>query len=344
MLLQRSFPRAVLALAAAACVWSSASAATTMDAGLVARAKTEGAVTLYSAMSSQDTDTLVKRFEATYPIVVHVLRVESSQLPAKLAIAARGGTPDADVEIAPGFQTDQLKKAGLLAMFAVPEDHDFTAGTFDPDGYWSAAYLNTDVLVYNTQRLKELGLKAPTSWVDLARPEWRGKFALFNGSYEWFATMKKYFGASYGDRLFAALAANAPVMVSTHQLALTMTAAGEYAAALNVYGYDVDRLAHQGQPIALVNAEPTVGEINAIAIVKSAPHPNAARLFERWLLSRDAQAFVVSALGRVSGRKDVKSNPTIWNPKMRIVITNPSDSGNYTDFVHAFNATFGISQ
>jgi len=185
-------------------------------------------------------------------------------------------------------------------------------------------------------------LKPPASWADLARPEWRGKFALFNGSYEWFATMHRALGDANGDRLMQALAANQPVMIATHQLALNMTAAGEYAAALNVYGYDVERLRKQGQPVALVNAVPTVGEINAVALVKGAPHPNAARFFERWLLSRDTQEFIVTALGRVSGRKDVKSDEAIWNPRMRIVITNPSDSANYAAYVRAFDQTFGI--
>lgn len=332
-----------IALLAAVCslLASRAANAANIDAGLVNRAKAEQTLVLYSAMSTQDTDALAKSFEARYPIGVHVLRLESSQLPAKLMIAAQAGHSEADVEISPGFQTDQLRRAGLLEPYTLPETSDFVAGSFDPAGFWSAAYLNTDTIAYNTARLKAAGLAPPTSWADLARPAWRGKFALFNGSYEWFATLKKAYGSPAGDRLMAALAANQPVMVASHQLALTMTSAGEYVAAINVYGYDVDRLAHQGQPVALVNAPPTVGEINAIAIVKSAPHPNAARLFERWLLSRDTQAFVVSKLGRISGRKDLKSNPVIWNAKMRIIITNPADSVKYADDVRAFNTTFG---
>jgi iron(III) transport system substrate-binding protein len=313
------------------------------DGGLEDRARAEGTVVLYSAMSSQDTDALAQRFMARYPIALRVLRVESSQLPAKLAIAARGGQTEADVEIAPGFQTDQLKRNGFLDAYAVPEARDFTAGTVDPDTYWAAAYLNTDAIVLNTDRLKAAGLKLPASWADLARPEWRGKVALFNGSYEWYATMRKALGAAYADRLMQAFAANGTVMVATHQLALNMTAAGEYAAALNVYGYDVARLQKQGQPVALVNAPPTVGEINAVAIVRSAPHPNAARLFERWLLSRETQTFVVGSLGRISGRKDVRSDPAIWNPKMRIVITNPAESVGYADDVKAFDTVFGIA-
>ena len=338
--LRRSYGRAFLTIIGALFMLRSASAAT-LDAALESRAKAEQTVVLYSAMSTQDSDALAKAFEAHYPISVRVLRLESSQLPAKLMIAARGGQTEADVEISPGFQTDQLRRSGLLEPYTVPEARDFVAGTFDPGGYWSAAYLNTDTIVYNTARLKAAGLPPPTSWNDLTRPAWRGKFALFNGSYEWFATMKKAYGSAGGDRLMQALAANQPVLVATHQLALNMTAAGEYMAAINVYGYDVDRLQHQGQPVALVNAPPTVGEINAIAIVKSAPHPNAARLFERWLLSRETQAFVVNKLGRISGRKDVTSNPVIWNSKMRIVITNPTESEQYAEYVRTFNTTFG---
>jgi hypothetical protein len=49
-------------------------------------------------------------------------------------------------------------------------------------------------------------------------------------------------------------------------------------------------------------------------------------------------------IGRVSGRKDVQSDEMIWNPKLHIIVGNPSDSVNYTENARAFNQTFGIGQ
>ena len=57
-----------------------------------------------------------------------------------------------------------------------------TAGTFDRDGYWSSAFINTDTLAYNPTLLKAARLRPPESWVDFTKPEWSGKFALFSGS------------------------------------------------------------------------------------------------------------------------------------------------------------------
>lgn len=303
----------------------------------------DGTVVLYSAMSAEDTNVVVMRFEAETGMHVDVLRLASDELPAKILTEQRAGRFAADVEIAHGFQTDQLKRAGLLAPYRPPEASDFIRGTVDPDGYWVTAHMNTDVIAYNPARIKAAGLSPPSSWADLTRPQWRAQMALFKASYEWYAAMKRALGPA-ADRLMEGLAANQTQIVASHQLALNLTAAGEYLVALNVYGYDANRLKHSGAPIEFVNAAPTVAEINAVAIVKNAPHPAAARVLERWLLSRKTQTWFVAALGRISGRKDVKNDPAVWNPSIAAAISDPADGVNYAEDVRAFNALFGIKE
>lgn len=340
-------------LCAAACLLAIAvlprglAAAPVVDADLLAKAQAQGTVSIYIAMTADDIAKLVARFDADYPgMKLEALRLESDQVPAKLTIEQRSSHYDVDVEVSPGFQTDQLKRAGFLVPMRIPEDRDYRPGYVDPDGYWRAAFMNTDAIAYNTAKVKALGLSPPRSWQDMTKPEWRGKFALFNGSYEWYDAMHRALGDAAADQLMRGLAANQPAMVGSHQLAVTMTAAGEYAAGLNVYAYNAVRLKRSGQPIEVVNADPTIGETLCAAIMKNAPHPDAAKLFVRWLLSHDTQAWMVrtDAIGRVSGRKDVASDEAIWNPKLHILVTNPSDSVRYADSVRAFNATFGIAQ
>lgn len=317
------------------------------DAELVAKATAEGSVTVYVALASGDIQKLTERFASVYPAIkLQTLRLESDQVPAKLTIEQRGGVYNADVEMAPGFQTDQLKRSGAIIPYRCPEMSGYGAGSVDRDGYWTACLINTDTIAYNTERLAAYGLKAPTGWSDFVKPEWRGRFVLFNGSYEWFASMHRALGNAAADRLMAGLAANNPHMVGSHQLAIDQMAAGEYAAALNVYGYNAARYKHQGRPVQLLNAEPVIGEIECVALVKNGPHPNAGRLYIRWLLSRETQAWMVTSagIGRISGRTDVASNPEIWSPKLKITVTNPAESVNYAQEVRAFNTTFGITQ
>jgi iron(III) transport system substrate-binding protein len=304
----------------------------------------EDTVVLYCAMSAEDTNALVRRFEADTGMHLDALRLGADQLPAKILTEQRAGRFSADVELSHGFQTDQLKRAGLLQVYRAPEARDFIAGTVDPDGYWVAAHMNTDVIAYNPVRIKAAGLKPPVSWQELAAPQWRGQLALYKSSYEWYSTMKRALGSTAVNHLLGNLAANQARIVASHQLALNMTAAGEYLVAPNVYGYDANRLKREGQAIDFVSAPPTVVEINAVALVKNAPHPEAARRFVRWLLSRDTQAWLVQSLGRISGRKDAKNDPAVWNDRIRLVISKPADSVNYGEDVRSFDAFFGIKE
>jgi iron(III) transport system substrate-binding protein len=317
------------------------------DRDLVAKAQAEGTVSIYIALASEDIAKVVNRFDSDYPgIKLQALRLESDQVPAKITIEQRSGHYDVDAEMAPGYQTDQLKRAGYLLSLRIPEDRDFRPGYADPEGYWRVVLMNTDAIIYNTDKVKALGIEPPKGWNDFTKPQWRGRFALFNGSYEWYSAMHHALGEAAADRLMRGLAANHPALVGSHQLAVTMTDAGEYAGGVNIYAYNAARLMRSGSHVALVNPDPVIGETECIALLKNAPHPNAAKLFLRWFLSHDTQAWMAqtNVIGRISGRKDVQSDPMIWNPKLNIVLSNPSDSTHYTDEVRSFNQVFGIAQ
>lgn len=340
--LARRIAASLVVLGATTCIYASAAEPPHKD-DLLAQARKEGTVVLYGSMTAPQMDAIAKRFQAKYGITVQTLRMESNALPGRMMTEQRAGTFNADVVDEPGFQMDQLKRHDLLTQFRAPENREMTAGTFDPDGYWSSVFLNTETIAYNPQLLKAAGLKPPMTWQDLTRPEWRGKFALFNGSYEWYNAMCRAFGKEKGDALMRAYAANGVQMINSHQLAENMVEAGEYVAALNTYGYDIARDAANKVNVALVNPNPTIVEVHAIALVNKAPHPTAARLFERWLLSRETQSWIAESLGRISPRRDVKNNPAIWNPHIRFLISNPADSVNYADDARSFNQIFGVA-
>lgn len=312
------------------------------DAGLIAKARAEGNVVVYSSVSNEDSNKLAQRFQAQYGIQVHVLRLESNQIPAKLLVEQRSGTTNADLAMSPTLQMYALKSLGILASQRVAEERDYIPAALDKDSTFGGILINTDAIVFNPDKLKAAKLTPPRNWADLTRPEWRGQFAIFNHSYEWYLAMKKTLGAAQAQALMRGLAANQPHLVTSHQLALNATADGEYVAAANAFAYDAARQKHDGRPIDFVNAPPTIAEVNAVGVVQRAPHPNAALLFKRWAMSRDTQQFVVSALGRSSGRKDVKpTNPAVWNGQMRIVISDPSNANDYQQASHEFDQIFG---
>lgn len=186
-------------------------------------------------------------------------------------------------------------------------------------------------------------MRPPVTWEDFAAPPWRGQFGIYASSFEWFHAMQTFFGKNRAEALIRAYAANQPRLIASHSLAVNQTTAGELVGDVNAYGYDVLAAQRAGQPIELVNPNPTVIELFCVGIVKAAPHPNAARLFVRWLLSRPTQQWVRDVLQRISARKDIRNNPLLLNPKVRYVISNPADSITGADVVPTFNAAFGVS-
>lgn len=314
------------------------------DDALVAAAKKEGTVTLYGSMTLPQMTALADRFRAQYGIAVKTLRMESQELPSRMITEERSGKYEADVVDEPGFQTDQLKRQGMLVQYRPPENAALIKGTVDPDGYWTSIFLNTEAIAYNPKKLQEFGLKTPASWNDFTKPEWRGRFGVFVGSYEWYAAMKRFYGDRRATEFMKALAANAPRMLNTHVVGVTMVETGDLAAAPNVYAYQAEQERRKGGSIAIVNPDPTVVELHCVAIVKNAPHPNAARLLERWMLSTETQEWVasLSGLGRIAARKDIKNDPMIWNEKVKYVVSDPATSVDYAQDVAAFNAIFGI--
>ncbi len=316
--------------------------ATDPDAALIAAAKKEGAVVLYGSMTAPQMQALGQRFEAKYGIAVQTLRLESNVIPSRMMIEARAGTPKADVVDEPGFQIDLLKRQQLLEKTSFPETGEMTAGTFDREGFWASLFLNTETIAYNPKLLAAAHLAPPKSWFDFTKPEWKGKFALFSGSYEWYAAMQRAFGKERGEGLARALAANGAKLVNSHQQAENMLVAGEYIGAVNTYGYNMAREQVAGTAIN-INPEPTVIEVHGIGVAAKAPHPNAARLFMKWSIGRENQRWIAASLGRISARKDVKNDPAIWGPRIHFIISDPAESVNYADYAKSFNAIFGVA-
>jgi iron(III) transport system substrate-binding protein len=313
------------------------------DPGLVARAKSEGSVVYYAGLSESQLTLVVARFKATYPgIDIQSLRASPLTLLSRVVAEQNAGHYAADVIDDAGLEIDQLKRSGMLAQYRLPERADFIPGTVDPDGYWAAIFLNTEVIAFNPARVRALGLKPPATWDDLAAREWHGNFGLPSESYEWWDAMTKFFGKSHADAIVRGYAANQPQLISSHTLAVNSVATGELAAAANVYGYYALEQRELGRPIDFVNPTPTVIEDESLAILKTAPHPNAARLFVRWFLSRDTQNWVRGELHRISARKDVKNDPRLLDPRVRYVISNPDDSPNAANLVKAFKAIFNL--
>jgi ABC-type Fe3+ transport system substrate-binding protein len=70
---------------------------------------------------------------------------------------------------------------------------------------------------------------------------------------------------------------------------VAIMAAGEVHAALPVAEYSIKGLADKGAAVGWHCPEPVPLAPSQLGIMKGNPHPNAARLWANWMLSREAQ-------------------------------------------------------
>jgi ABC-type Fe3+ transport system substrate-binding protein len=152
---------------------------------------------------------------------------------------------------------------------------------------------------YNTNLMTPADIAGISSTWDFLDDKWKGKFVALpptnaGGGAGWAV---EYFNPHIGKEWLTRFIAKMDVsFVNDVRQIVDGLATGRYAAAMNVDARgDMDSLAARGMPIALFDKpvkEP--GYLSSsgqgmIGVVTNRPHPNAARLFVNWLLSREGQ-------------------------------------------------------
>jgi iron(III) transport system substrate-binding protein len=318
---------AVLALTTAACSSSAsggsggapAKASSSLDAlapsALAAEAAKEGTVTWYTTFADDDVQPFVKAFNKQYPkIKVNALRLSADKIPPRVITEQRGGKFNADVVSGDSPQVAQLLQAGALQPYTPKDIAPLPSGLDLPTGYEGVVYAVTTVVAYNPAVVKQKHLPVPTSWEDLTKPAWKGQFSIDPGAVNWYDSLVQQMGHDKALALIKALGANKPVFVESHTQALTDVQAGEPAGAATAYGYKASSLKKKtpGQ-LEFSNSNPLPASLTLVDVVKKAPHPAAARVFEDWIVSKAGQQAVVDVTNHTSIRPDVTNDPAVWD-------------------------------
>ena len=87
---------------------------------------------------------------------------------------------------------------------------------------------------------------------------------------------------------------------------------GERAVMVDGAGYLVIRYKEEGSPVEIVYPEEGTPLATGPSVVfKAAPNPNAARLFQNWMHSREAQQFLVDWARQYSPHGQTKEKPSV---------------------------------
>jgi iron(III) transport system substrate-binding protein len=300
--------------------WALLSDAMSQSKETIEGARKEGELVFYSGIPVNDAKTILTAFEKKYPFVKTThYRSRGSALISRIQGEQRAGRHAWDVFNATGLEGYVLVEQGFFAAYDSPERKHFPEGHKDAENFWTTMYTNPMLASYNRRLVASSEL--PKDYSALLDPKWKGKLGLDPQDIEWYANIKAVWGAEKTRKFFAGLVMQEIGLREGRTLLTQFLGAGEFYILVNNYLQNVIEAKERGTPIELLALDPVVLGAAPISINKMAPHPNAARLFVDFCLSREGQEIIVAG-GRSSARADIKGNPLDTIKNVKIV---PSD-------------------
>lgn len=260
---------------------------------LVAAAQKEGSLTLYTSFAEKDLPKIIEPFEKKYGIKVKVWRAGSDKVLQRVLAEASAQRDEVDAVQSAAMEMEALHREKILQPVKSPYFKNLIPGALPEHREWAATLLSVWVHAYNTNQIKKEEL--PKTYQDLLDPKWKGKLGIEANVLEWYSTVVLDMGEEKGVKLFRDIVARNGISARKgHSLLNNMVAAGEVPLALTVYHYMPEAAKRKGAPIDAFVLEPAIARASGLGIVRRAPHPNAALLFQDYLLSMEAQKVLAS--------------------------------------------------
>ena len=260
---------------------------------IVAAAKKEGTLTLYTTIAEKDLPALIQPFEEKYGIKVSVWRAGTDKVLQRTVAETQAKKYDVDAIHFGSPEMEALSREKVLQSIASPFHKELQPGSVPKHKEWAATLLSVWVQAYNTQAVKKEDL--PKSYKDLLDPKWKGKLGIEAKNQDWFASVVEVMGGGEkGLGYFRELVAKNGISTRQgHTLLNNMVVSGEVPLALTLYNYMPEQAKKKGAPIDWFALEPAIARSNAVGVARRAPHPNAALLFYDYMLS-EAQPRLVA--------------------------------------------------
>lgn len=282
----------------------------------------EGRFAVHTSYSGEVTRALMSAFKEKYGIDAEFISGRGAELRARFFSERRAGIYAVDLIFrgASGMIADQ-KPAGALdpldRLLVLPE-------VIDPKAWWGGKLNWSDdehyilsYLAYPSGQLAinkgVVNLDEMKSWRDILLPKWKGKITINDptttgSGNAWFHAMStKILGMDYMRELVK----QEPVLLRDIRLQGEWLATGKYPLAIGSTGNVIPELQRAGAPVVekmLAEGGYITAGSGAISFVNKAPHPNAAKVFANWVLTREAQILISKIYRGQSARVDIPTD------------------------------------
>ena len=334
-----SFLKAAAFFLALALGWSAE--AQSQPKEMVEGAKKEGQLVFYSGIPIPDAQSILSALERKYPFIKTTFyRATGSALVSRIQTEQRAGSHIWDVMNSTGFEPYVLLEQGYFAKHDSPERKFFPEGHKDNEGYWATMYTSPMIVSYNTRLVSPAEL--PKEYLDLLQPKWKGRLGLDSADFEWYANLRKIWGAEKARKFLEGLKRQEVRLVQGRALMTELLTGGEIAILVNNFLQNAIEAKRKGSPVDMLALDPVVSAAGFVGINKLAPHANAAKLFVDFVLSKEGQELIVKT-DRSSVRKDVAGNPIDMIKNVRIIPSDLNLGKNYIQIRDEFRELLGVN-
>ncbi len=309
-----------------------------------AAAQKEGVVHYYTSRATKTAHAIGKAATKALGIKVVITRISSSTNFRRAVKEFETGVHNADIidtSVVAHFYS--MKEKGMLAPFEPANIKLYRKKDYyDPEHYWHASQIGMAAIQYNDQLVK--GDMIPTSWKDLIDPKYKNLVVQGHINASGTSAILDYHLVQlYGWDYFKKLKANG-IMTQQSCDASNIVASGERLVLLCDHQITAPART-RGLPIETVFPKDGVfGQLGPVAIMKHAPHPNAARVLKDWITSPEGQQYYVNG-GVLSpiDHDDIKYPTRYPNPKtMTIISADPKEVAKWLkEGKKKFSAIFG---
>ncbi|HUK42209.1 MAG TPA: extracellular solute-binding protein [Candidatus Acidoferrales bacterium] len=290
----------------------------------VAAAKKEGKVVVSVPVSAELRKGLETIFKQRFGIEPELNVSRAASVVGKMQQESKSGVTYFDVHMGGGeSMISGLLSEGILAPL---EPAMILKEVKDPNNWWSGhVWLdNAKRYIYASQAYQVELIWCNTDLVkpdevrslnDLLNPKWSGKIGYLDprtagaGSSMW-----SFLWKLKGEEYLRKLAAQKLFLSRDQRVLAESLARGKIALVVGLSYYSFLPFTKAGLPVKSVSTPRdeiyVSGGSGNLAIIKAAPHPNAAKVFINWFLGHEGQETYSRAMGQATRRLDVDTQWT----------------------------------
>ncbi len=263
----------------------------------LAKARQEGKANFYANITA--VEPIMEAFTKTQGVEGIYRRISTSKYLATVLTEFEAGKLAADVLQSPMPVRQVLKDKGVFTPYRSPAAAGYPdwARKDDTIMQFGIEYVAP---IYNKELVK--AADAPKSYMDLTDKKWFDKIVMPDPSshattISWLVGMKEsgiFASEDEWMKFVKGLAANRPMFVKSFGPSPGPVESGEKLLAISMPKYIIS---HAPAPLDWVRVDTILGTPRGIAIAANAAHPEAARVFMDYWLSKDAMQLLATKVG-----------------------------------------------